>query len=214
MERTNIELSFFQITLMVLSVLSVFIILIDFTVSLNPEISKVVQISDFVICILFLYDFLYRFIKADSKLAFMKWGWIDLISSIPAIDILRTGRLIRVIKLLKLLRLFRLSKILSSLIIRHRKKNAALAACLISLLLIFSSSVGILITEGGSPVSNIRTAGDAIWWAFVTMTTVGYGDYYPVTLEGRIIASILMVAGVGLFGMFTGMIAAWFMEEK
>ena len=62
--------------------------------------------------------------------------------------------------------------------------------------------------------SNIKTAEDAIWWAWVTITTVGYGDKYPVTTEGRIIASFLMTAGVGLFGTFTGFIASWFLEKK
>jgi len=65
-----------------------------------------------------------------------------------------------------------------------------------------------------APESNIKTAEDAIWWAFVTITTVGYGDRYPVTTEGRIIAAFLMITGVALFGTFTGFIAAWFMGDK
>lgn len=65
-----------------------------------------------------------------------------------------------------------------------------------------------------APESNIKTAEDAIWWAFVTITTVGYGDRYPVTTEGRIIAAFLMITGVALFGTFTGFIAAWFMCDK
>jgi voltage-gated potassium channel len=64
------------------------------------------------------------------------------------------------------------------------------------------------------PESNIKTASDAIWWAFVTITTVGYGDKFPVTNEGRIIAAFLMITGVALFGTFTGFIAAWFMGDK
>ncbi|MDX2322088.1 MAG: potassium channel family protein, partial [Moritella sp.] len=60
--------------------------------------------------------------------------------------------------------------------------------------------------------SNINTGIDALWWAFVTITTVGYGDYYPVTTGGRIIAALLMTAGVGLFGTFTGFISSWFVD--
>lgn len=67
--------------------------------------------------------------------------------------------------------------------------------------------------EKGIDGSNIHNAGDALWWAFVTITTVGYGDFYPVTYEGRIVAAVLMTAGVGLFGTFTGFVASWFLEE-
>jgi voltage-gated potassium channel len=60
--------------------------------------------------------------------------------------------------------------------------------------------------------SNIKTPGDALWWAFATITTVGYGDKYPITTEGRIVAIILMVAGVGLFATFTGYLSSYFLE--
>src|SRR4029077_20454057 len=63
-----------------------------------------------------------------------------------------------------------------------------------------------------SPESNIKGAGDAFWWAFVTMTTVGYGDKYPLTVEGRIVACILMLAGAGMFATLTGFIASMFVE--
>jgi voltage-gated potassium channel len=78
--------------------------------------------------------------------------------------------------------------------------------------MMFCSSVAILQVEK-VPESNIKTAEDAIWWAFVTTTTVGYGDKYPVTTEGRFIAVFLMATGVGLFGTFTGFLASWFVEE-
>ncbi|HTU99381.1 MAG TPA: potassium channel family protein, partial [Luteitalea sp.] len=62
------------------------------------------------------------------------------------------------------------------------------------------------------PASNIKTAEDAIWWAATTITTVGYGDRFPVTTEGRMIAAMLMAAGVGVFGVLSGLLAAWFTE--
>jgi voltage-gated potassium channel len=77
--------------------------------------------------------------------------------------------------------------------------------------MMFFSATAILNLEN-IPESNIKTAEDALWWAFVTTTTVGYGDKYPVTTEGRIMACILMVVGVGLFGTFTGFVANWFMQ--
>ena len=74
------------------------------------------------------------------------------------------------------------------------------------------SSIAILNCET-SPESNIKTAGDALWWSFVTITTVGYGDYYPTTIEGRIIAVLLMTTGVGLFGTFTAYVASFFFQS-
>jgi voltage-gated potassium channel len=80
----------------------------------------------------------------------------------------------------------------------------------IAILMIIFSSIAILQVET-DPNSNIKNAEDAIWWSFVTITTVGYGDKFPVTTEGRIIAAFLMTVGVGLFGTFTGFVASWFM---
>ena len=84
-------------------------------------------------------------------------------------------------------------------------------AVIVAFMLILFSSVLILEVET-APNSNIKTAEDALWWAYVTITTVGYGDLYPVTTEGRIVALVLMTAGVGLFGVFTGYLASWFVE--
>jgi voltage-gated potassium channel len=64
-----------------------------------------------------------------------------------------------------------------------------------------------------APDSNINTPSDALWWSFVTITTVGYGDYYPKTLLGRITAGVLMTAGVGLFGTLTAYVASYFVRE-
>jgi voltage-gated potassium channel len=82
------------------------------------------------------------------------------------------------------------------------QKNTLLLATSFAILNILLSSVLILIFEQGNE-ANIKTARDAIWWSFVTMTTVGYGDHYPVTIGGRIVAIILMVTGITLFGVVT-----------
>jgi voltage-gated potassium channel len=79
--------------------------------------------------------------------------------------------------------------------------------------MVIFSAIAILQVED-DPSGNIKTAEDAIWWAYVTVTTVGYGDKFPVTTEGRIIAAVLMTVGVGLFGTFTAFLASWFVTEK
>jgi voltage-gated potassium channel len=100
---------------------------------------------------------------------------------------------------------------MASLAIQHRARNAALAGVLLLVLIIFSCSIAVLHfedIEGG----NIRTGSDAIWWAVSTVSTVGYGDFYPVTWEGRLVAMLLMVTGVGSFGAIAAGLASWFMQ--
>jgi len=215
MNNTNEKhnLRFFDIVIVVLSIYVLFALIIDSFFKLAPEVSKLLYFIDDLICVLFLYDFFYRFIKAPSKLKFMKWGWIDLISSIPTFEYLRYGRLIRLIRIFRVLRAFRSVRYLTSHIFKTRTKGTFSTVSLISFLMLIFGSISILQVET-VPESNIKTAGDAIWWAFVTITTVGYGDKFPVTGEGRVIAAFLMITGVALFGTFTGFIAAWFMGEK
>jgi voltage-gated potassium channel len=141
---------------------------------------------------------------------FLKWGWIDLIASIPNLDILRWGRLIRIIRVIRVLRAIRSFQRILSIILQHRTRNGLASICVTFLLLVVFSSIGILLCESG-PGANISNAEDAIWWSVTTITTVGYGDKYPITTEGRIIAMVLMFAGVGLFGTLSGLIASHFL---
>lgn len=166
---------------------------------------------DNAICLIFILDFMAGLLKAPSKWEFLKWNWIDLVSSIPNLDLFRVGRAVRVIRILRVLRGIRSTKRLVTFILAHRSRAAFSAAALVSILMTIFGSIAIMQFEV-VPESNIRTPDDALWWAFVTMTTVGYGDKYPVTPEGRLLAALLMISGVGLFGTFTGFIASWFLE--
>lgn len=92
----------------------------------------------------------------------------------------------------------------------HNKAKGALASVtVLSVLIVIFASIAILEVEDGDE-SNIKTAEDAIWWDYTTITTVGYGDLYPVTTEGRLIAMVLMTFGVGFFGTFTAYVASLF----
>jgi voltage-gated potassium channel len=214
MESTQPEkIGPFQILIIILSVYVLAALFVDTIVVLSPETSSLLTLIDNGICVVFLVDFAVRFRRAENKLSFMKWGWIDLISSIPTIEALRAGRVFRLIRLIRILRAIRSTKLLISYTFKNRKQGTFSAVAIISVLLIIFSSIAILNVEN-QPESNIKTAEDAIWWAFVTITTVGYGDKFPITTEGRVIAAMLMTAGVGLFGTFTGFVASWFMEEK
>jgi voltage-gated potassium channel len=82
-----------------------------------------------------------------------------------------------------------------------------------ALILIWVAALAMLDAERGKPGANIETFGDAIWWAFVTITTVGYGDYYPVTPQGRVVAVALMIGGVAVVGVVTATFASWVLER-
>lgn len=207
------QLGFLNLLIIVLSIYILFALMFDTFLKLPPEISKVLYITDNLICIVFLIDFSKRFLQAENKLKFLQWGWIDLVSSIPMLDFMRVGRAIRLIRLFRILRAFRSTRHLIQHIFKKRTKGTLTAAAIIAILMIIFSSIAILQVETDSN-SNIKTAEDAIWWAYVTITTVGYGDKYPVTTEGRIIAIMLMTVGVGLFGTFTAYLASWFIGEN
>lgn len=167
--------------------------------------------ADTVVCVIFLVDFVKSFYDAPSKWRYMRtWGWIDLLSSIPVIDPLRWGRAARLLRIVRLFRGLKSARTMAHFVLVRREQSAALASMLLSLLLLVCCSIAILEVEvpaGG----NIASPEDAMWWAVSTMTTVGYGDRFPITSEGRLIAVFLMTAGVGTFGMLAGLIASWFL---
>ncbi len=207
------QLGFLEITVLVLSVYVLGALLFQTAFHPSPEVNALLDGIDFLVCVVFLADFCIRFRRAPSKLTFLKWGWIDLVSSIPAFDFLRWGRLVRVIRIIRILRAFRSTKHLIAFLYRNRAKSLVGTAALSAMALLIFSCIAILAFENQKD-SNIKTPFDAIWWAFSTITTVGYGDKYPVTVEGKLVAIVLMVTGVGLFGVLTGLFARLFVEPE
>lgn len=205
------KLGFLNLLVLILTIYVLGAILFDTFFKLNTETSRVLNIVDDSICVFFLLEFFYRFYKADNKKSFIKWGWIDLIASIPTFTYFRAGRALRLIRLLRIIRAFRTTKHFVNHIFRNKAQGTFTAVAILAILLIIFSSIGILQVEV-DPNSNIKTAEDALWWAYATITTVGYGDRFPVTTEGRLIGIVLMTAGVGLFGTFSGYVASWFVS--
>jgi voltage-gated potassium channel len=204
---TTERITIFQVCLLVLSLVAVVALLVDAVAPLPREVSRTVQTGDTFVCVLLFVDFLNRFRKAESKRAFMRTGWIDLIACVPNVDFLRAGRLVRVLRIIRLLRGLRAGQRMIELFRENRPKSALASALTIMVLLVAFSSAAILIAEDG-PDANIKSAEDAIWWSVTTITTVGYGDRYPTTIEGRMIAMVLMLCGVGLFGVLSGFVAS------
>jgi voltage-gated potassium channel len=193
-----------------LSILSIFNLVLLY-VAQDEDIKTVLWIMNGVMTPIFLGDFAFRLHTAPSKSGyfFRQYGWADLISSLPFPQL----KILRVTRLWRLIRLWREfgSDILREFI-RHRAENALLTVGFLVLCVLEFGSLAELFVEQNAEGANIKTASDAIWWTYVTITTVGYGDYYPVTNEGRIIALLVMTAGVGLFGTLSGYLANAFLS--
>ena len=207
------DISLWQVIMLFLCVYVLLALLIDTVLPLPAETSMLLNHIDTLVCFIFIGDFIYQLINSKNKLEYLKWGWIDLVSSIPNLQIFRWGRFARLIRILRILRGIRSTKLLLKFLFQNRAQGSFASVAMISFVLVVFSSIAILNCEV-SAGSNIKTAKDALWWSFVTITTVGYGDYYPTTLEGRIIAALLMTAGVGLFGTFTAYVASLFFESE
>ncbi len=207
------KITIWQIVMLSLCVYVLGAVFVDTVFRLPSETSALLRHIDNLICLVFIGDFVFNIITAKNKLGYLKWGWIDLVSSIPNIRILRWGRLIRVVHILRILRGVRSTKLILKFIFVNRAKGIFASVVMISFVIVVFSSIAILNCET-SPESNIKTASDALWWSFVTITTVGYGDFYPTTTLGRIIAVVLMTAGVGLFGTFTAYVASFFLRQE
>ena len=159
-----------------------------------------VLISDLIWAI-FIVDFVARFVMHDDKKLFLKRNVIELIGLI--LPFFRAFRMFRVVIAIGFLA--RAAQTLQSRI------NIYLG--IILPLLVFTCSLGVYDAEHDAPGATITNFGDAIWWALVTVTTVGYGDYYPVTFEGRFIAVLLMLSGLALVSVITVSFASWFLDR-
>ncbi|WP_406664133.1 potassium channel family protein [Gallaecimonas sp. GXIMD1310] len=200
-----------ELAMMVLSLLAVLVVLALQFAPLRPDERELLIYLDTSICVIFLSRFVIGLVRATHKWEFVRSHWIDVVASIPMVDVLRYGRLFQVIRVLRILRMA--NHVIRQLM--HQSANAVFAIMLLTLVLVVGgSSIAILLAESGQPGSNIHTAEDAIWWALVTISTVGYGDYYPVTTAGRVITGFVIVAGVSLFGGVSGLIASRLLHSR
>lgn len=207
------RLSLFQLLIVLLSIYVIGAMVVQSLYELPEEIDRLIDKLDVLVCIFFFADFVVRFRAAESKWRFMRWGWIDLLASIP-VGYFYAGRALRVIQVIRLLRAFKSMHAIWELLFRNKAKGIFASVASASIVLIIIGSTVILLVEGPNPGSSINTAEEAIWWSIVTVTTVGYGDYYPVTTLGRVVAIMLMVAGVGLFGSFAAYVGSLFVDEQ
>jgi voltage-gated potassium channel len=170
---------------------------------------------DNAICVIFLIDFVYNITGSKPKRQYFihHRGWLDLLGSIPTFGILRFTALFRLARISRLARITRLlggqkRKALIDDVIQNRGSYALFITFLAAYLVLSASTVLVLQFESRAPDPNIVTGGDALWWGLVTITTVGYGDFYPVTFLGRATGVFVMFAGVGIIGSLASILAS------
>ena len=181
---------------------------------LRESVTDVVLIVDIVFSIAFMIDFFLHLHRAPSKSAYFvhQRGWLDLLSSLP-FPFIRILRIVRVIRIYRPVQTLGFGGVWKRLTV-DLAGSALLVALLLTIIVIQYASMSVLWAEGDNPEANIRTGSDAVWWAYVSATTVCYGDRYPVTSFGRVVGVTLLTVGVGLFGVLTGFLANAFLKPK
>ncbi len=179
----------------------------------NPDLDQVVMMMDGVLILVFAIDFVRRMRVATDDRAYLGpgRGWLDLISIIPMLRIARVLRILRVSRIVR-----RMGGLEQALLMFFKDKatGGLLLVVLIAIMVMEFGSLAVLFAERASPGANITSAGDALWYTVVTMSTVGYGDQYPVTDLGRLFGVVIIVVGVGVFGTLTGYLANIFLSPS
>jgi voltage-gated potassium channel len=172
-------------------------------------------VYDNAICFIFLFDFAMNITAAKPKGAYFfgRRGWLDLLGSIPTLGIFRFTALFRLARISRLARITRLlrgqaGKDLVIDVLRNRSQYATFITILLGGMTLAIASLLVLEFESRSSNANITTGGDARWWGIVTITTVGYGDFYPVTTLGRLTGVFVMFAGIGIIGALASILAS------
>jgi voltage-gated potassium channel len=176
---------------------------------------ELLNVYDNVICVLFLGDFAFSLARSRPRRQYFIYerGWLDLLGSIPNFGLFQLGVLLRLARLSRLARITRLlggtnRKALVKDVVDNRGQYAAFITVLAAGLVLSVASILMVQFEAGTESANIKTGNDALWWGIVTITTVGYGDRYPVTLLGRTTAFVVMLAGVGIIGALASILAS------
>jgi voltage-gated potassium channel len=204
----------YDLFILVLTVLSLAIMVV-LLLPLSDATIQLLTVYDNLVCVVFLVDFFINLTRASKKREYFigRRGWLDLIGSIPTFGVFKFTALLRLARLSRLARITRLMRgqnksALVKDIVDHRGQYAAFVTVLVAMIVLVITSTMVLQFESRSAEANITTGGDTLWWAIVTITTVGYGDRFPVTTAGRITGVFVMLAGVGIIGALASILAS------
>ena len=212
-ERTG-KVTTYDLVIGILAIFSLIVLIPIYFGNLAPQDVAVLNYLEYALCLVFLFDFFRSLRRAQDKggYFFRGGGWLDLLGSIPisAFAIFRVARLFRIVRLLQKMG----GGELQHMFTRQLAQSTLLFTLVVALLLIFTIAWLVLLVEQGAPNANIKNYHEAVWWAFVTITTVGYGDYYPVTGWGQSFAVILMFFGLGIIGVLSSYLSSTFISRR
>lgn len=207
----------FEIWVIVCIITSVSFLIIDNSIALNPQAKWIINQIALGLNIFFVIEYLARISIAPSKWIFFRKNLIDFIALLPILRIFRMVRILRLIRIIKILKVSRLGQVLA-------KKSASFSSDLqgktiegvmvgfILFAVVLMGSVGILVFEKGQN-EHFQTFLDGFWWSIVTLTTVGYGDKFPITFGGRILAVVIMLLGLSFFALVTGFVSSFIIQR-
>jgi voltage-gated potassium channel len=203
-----------DLPMLILAALMLPILIVPIVWPVHGALAASFDFAGYLIWALFIVEYLAKLALAPDRRQFVRSNIIDLV--VIAVPFLRPLRALRSLRLLRLLRLGWLgSWALSAIrgvgrVLSHRGFHYVLLAVVV---LVFVGAAVEVAFESHAPGASIRSYGDALWWAMVTITTVGYGDKVPVTAAGRGVAVVFMVTGVALFGLLTATLSSYFLES-
>ncbi len=204
----------YNIFILVLTVFSLALMVV-LLLPLDQDTRDLANFYDNAICVIFLLDFAMNIAGSKPKRAYFigQRGWLDLLGSIPSVGFIQLGALLRLARLSRLTRITRLlqgqaGKDLVKDVLKNRSQYATFITILLAGMVLTVAGILVLQFESKSPDANIKTGGEALWWSLVTLTTVGYGDFYPVTFLGRLTAVFVMFSGIGIIGALASILAS------
>ena len=208
-----------EILVSAFTAVSVGIIIYQLVYNPTKSIENIIYLFDLIVTALLITDFYLRMKESkENKHIFILKHLYEIPALIPLLifGIFETSSYLNVVfRLLRLIRIFRIIYLYSRLLSFSAQTNDRLLYIVaLSGIAISGGAIGLFLVEGNAPDSKVTNLGDSFWWAIVTVTTVGYGDIYPITVEGKIIASILMIAGIGILGLLISTLGASFIESR